>query len=148
MQSSQHNNLITSILTGSFDLNVKSLPSAHSLMRMDGIDTAKHAYEFEMLGFALNSKEYLTTPSADMLNRMYPGIKILGSISLDYPVTIEDISATENAANLGTKIVRIHQDLNSTSSDNSTNTKKVIATIKNNDMLLISENLSIDTSSF
>ena len=148
MQSSQRNNSIISILTGSFDLNVKTLPDAQSLMRMDGIDTAKYAYEFEMLGFALNSKEYVTTPSAQMLNRMYPGIKILGSISLDYPVTTAGIHATKNAASLGTKIVRIHQNLDSTLIANLAETEKFISTIKNLDILLISANLSIDDSTF
>ena len=63
METTDRNNTIESILKGSFDLNVKTLPNTQSLMRMDGIDTAKYAFEFEMHGFALNSSEYLTTPS-------------------------------------------------------------------------------------
>ena len=55
MESSQINNTIMSIMKGSFDLNVKTLPNTQTLMRMDGIDTAKYAFEFEMDGFALNS---------------------------------------------------------------------------------------------
>ena len=42
-------------MRGSFDLNVKTLPNTQTLMRMDGIDTAKYAFKnFETFD-ALNS---------------------------------------------------------------------------------------------
>ena len=146
MESSQLNNAITSILKGSFDLNVKTLPNTQSVMRMDGIDTAKYAFEFEMLGFALNSNEYVTTPSSQMLNRMYPGINIVGSISLNYPLRKGDVEDTGNAANIGTKIVRLQQATSLNSIEHPLELEKLISTIKNNDMLLICQNLSVDES--
>ena len=146
MESSQINNTITSIMRGSFDLNVKTLPNTQTLMRMDGIDTAKYAFEFEMDGFALNSSEYLTTPSAQMLNRMYPGINIEGSIPLNLPLKKDAPENTENAANIGTKIIRLKQTANFNSADNLLELEKLTSTIKNHDMLLICDNLSIDVS--
>ena len=146
MESSQANNIIASIMKGSFDLNVKTLPNTQSLMRMDAIDTAKHAFESEMDGFALNSSEYLTTPSAQILNRMYPGINIEGSIPLNLPLKQNVFESTENAANIGTKIVRLNQTVSPDSTDNLSYLEKLTATIKNHDMLLICENLSIDES--
>ena len=146
MESSQINNTIMSIMKGSFDLNVKTLPNTQTLMRMDGIDTAKYAFEFEMDGFALNSSEYLTTPSAQMLNRMYPGINIEGSIPLNLPLKKDAPENTENAANIGTKIIRLKQTANFNSADNLLELEKLTSTIKNHDMLLICDNLSIDVS--
>ena len=146
METTDRNNTIESILKGSFDLNVKTLPNTQSLMRMDGIDTAKYAFEFEMHGFALNSSEYLTTPSAQMLNRMYPGINIEGSIPLSFPLKEGFAEDTENAANIGTKIARLQKNTSTNPINDLVKLEKLISTIKNHDMLLICENLSIDES--
>tara|TARA_B100000949_G_C14257593_1_gene441287 strand:- start:929 stop:1723 length:795 start_codon:yes stop_codon:yes gene_type:complete len=146
METTDRNNTIESILKGSFDLDVKTRPNTQSLMRMDGIDTAKYAFEFEMHGFALNSSEYLTTPSAQMLNRMYPGINIEGSIPLNFPVKEGVAKDTENAANIGAKIARLQKNPSANSINDLIELEKFISTIKNHSMLLICENLSVEES--
>ena len=59
-ETSMDNDSVDQILNGSFDFHVYSSPDPYSVRRMDGLDTARLAYEVEMSGFVLNSDYYST----------------------------------------------------------------------------------------
>ena len=98
------NSIISSLLTGSYDLHVHANPDINE-RRMDVLETARAAYEAEMGGIALKSIEYPTGPIAYILNEMYPGLNVIGSISLERAIGGINPNAVEVAAQLGTKIV-------------------------------------------
>ena len=98
------NTEIEEILKGSYDLHVHAAPDTEE-RRMDALEAARHAYEAEMGGFVLKSHQYPTAPLTYALNRMYPGLKVYGSIVLNRSVGGVNPDAVEVAAGLGTKVV-------------------------------------------
>jgi hypothetical protein len=99
------NDSVDQILNGSFDFHVYSSPDPYSVRRMDGLDTARLAYEVEMSGFVLNSDYYSTAPLASALQRMYPGLLVTGSITLNDSVGGINPQAVLIAAKLGARVV-------------------------------------------
>ena len=98
------NSEISALLAGSYDLHVHASPDTEE-RRMDVLETAKSAYEAEMGGFVLRSIEYPTGPISYVLNKMYPGLDIFGSISLDKSIGGINPDAVEIATQLGAKAV-------------------------------------------
>lgn len=98
------NSEVEDILIGSYDLHVHANPDTEE-RRMDALDTARAAYESQMSGFVLKSHDYPTAPLADLLNRIYPGLKVKGAIILNKEVGGINPFAVKMAAKLGTKIV-------------------------------------------
>ena len=80
------NEAIEEILKGSFDLHVHAGPDPNQDRRLDALETARQAYEAEMGGFVLKSHDYPTAPLTYALNRMYPGLLVVGSIVLNEAV--------------------------------------------------------------
>ena len=99
------NETVEEILKGSYDLHVHAGPDANQQRRLDALDTARHAYEAEMGGFVLKSHEYPTTPLTYALERMYPGLTVAGSVSLNREVGGLNPAAVQTAARLGAKVV-------------------------------------------
>ena len=99
------NDRIDQILSGSFDFHVYSSPDPFVARRMDGLDVARLAYESEMSGFVLNSDYYSTAPLASTLQRMYPGLLVTGSVTLNEAVGGINPEAVRIAAKLGARVV-------------------------------------------
>ena len=96
---------VEGILRGSFDLHVHARPDPEGRLRMDALDTGRHAQEAEMAGFVLKSHYYPTAPVAEMLNRVYPGLRVAGSVTLNREVGGLNPDAVQAAADLGARIV-------------------------------------------
>ena len=99
------NEQVEEILIGAYDLHVHAGPDASQARRMDALDTARHAQEAEMGGFVLKSHDYLTAPLAYALTRMYPGLTVAGSITLNTAVGGLNPDAVEVAARLDARVV-------------------------------------------
>ena len=105
MESTDLSEAVRELLRGSVDLHVHCGPEPGRQRRMDALETGRHAYEAEMGGFVLKSHAYPTAPTADVLSRMYPGLRVYGSVTLNPPVGGLNPSAVEAAARMGAKIV-------------------------------------------
>ena len=99
------NEQVEEILTGSYDLHVHAGPDPRQVRRMDALDAARHAQEAEMGGFVLKSHDYPTAPLAYALTRMYPGLTVAGSITLNTAVGGLNPDAVEVAARLNARVV-------------------------------------------
>ena len=98
------NSEISDLLTGAYDLHVHASPDTKE-RRMDVLETARSAYEAEMGGIVLKSAQYQTGPLSYVLDKMYPGLDVFGSISLNKSVGGINPDAVEIATQLGAKIV-------------------------------------------
>ncbi|MCH8826014.1 MAG: hypothetical protein IIB16_03575 [Chloroflexi bacterium] len=98
------NTEVEEILKGSYDLHVHAAPDTEE-RRVDALEAARFAYEAELGGFVLKSHQYPTAPLTYALNRMYPGLKVYGSIALNKSVGGVNPDAVEVAAGLGAKVV-------------------------------------------
>ncbi|SVB24454.1 uncharacterized protein METZ01_LOCUS177308 [marine metagenome] len=98
------NSEIEDILKGSFDLHVHASPDTTE-RRMDALETARSAYESKMSGFVLKAHDYPTSPLAYVLNRMYPGLEVVGAIALSRSVGGINPDAVRVSAELGAKVV-------------------------------------------
>jgi len=105
MNDQEMNAAVEEILKGSFDLHVHAGPDPVKPRRLDAMDTARAAYEAEMAGFVLKSHEYPTTSLAYALNRMYPGLEVVGSVTLNPPVGGLNPEAVQIAADMGARVV-------------------------------------------
>ena len=99
------NGKVEEILRGSFDLHVHARPDPAGRLRMDPLDTGRHAQEAGMAGFVLKSHYYPTAPLADLVNRVYPGLRVAGSVVLNREVGGLNPDAVRAAADLGTRVV-------------------------------------------
>jgi hypothetical protein len=105
VREQDQNDRIEEILKGSFDLHVHAGPDTYQERRLDALDTARYAHEAEMAGFALKSHYYPTAPMAQALNRVYPGLKVAGTIVLNKEVGGLNPDAVQAAADLGARVV-------------------------------------------
>ncbi len=99
------NDEIGAILKGSYDLHVHAGPDPDQERRLDALETGRHAYEAEMGGFVLKSHRYGTAPLAYVLDRMYPGLDVAGSIVLNTSVGGLNPDAVDVAGRLGARVV-------------------------------------------
>jgi hypothetical protein len=91
-------------LKGAFDLHVHAGPDTRP-RRLDALETARHAYEAEMMGFVLKAHDYPTAPLAYVLDRMYPGLTVAGAIVLNRAVGGLNPDAVMVAADLDARVV-------------------------------------------
>ena len=105
MSVGELNATVEEIRKGSFDLHVHAGPDPSKERRLDALEVARYAYEAEMGGFVLKSHDYPTAPLAYALNRMYPGLTVLGSVTLNQSVGGLNSEAVEVAGRLGAKVV-------------------------------------------
>ena len=99
------NDQVEEILRGSFDLHVHARPDPGDSLRMDALDTGRQAHEAEMAGFVLKSHYYPTAPLAQVLGRVYPGLRVAGSVVLNREVGGLNLDAVQAAADLGARVV-------------------------------------------
>jgi hypothetical protein len=72
--------------------------------RFDAIQAAQQAQQAGMKAIVLKSSSY-TAAVATIVSQLVPGIKVIGSICLNYGVGGLNYHAVENAAGLGAKVV-------------------------------------------
>ena len=99
------NAVVEEILDGSYDLHVHSSPDLTRGLRLDALDTGRHAQEAQMAGFVLKSHYYPTTPLAQALSRIYPGLRVAGSLCLNHEVGGLNPAAVEASAAMGARVV-------------------------------------------
>ena len=99
------NAVVEETLEGSFDLHVHSGPDLTGELRMDALDTGRHAQETGMAGFVLKSHHYPTTPMALALSRIYPGLRVAGALCLNHEVGGLNPAAVEASAAMGARVV-------------------------------------------
>ena len=99
------NETVEEILKGSYDLHVHAGPDPARARRLDALEAARHAYEAEMGGFVLKSHDYPTAPLAYVLERMYPGLIVAGSLALNRQVGGLNPHAVRTSARLGARVV-------------------------------------------
>ena len=105
MATNDLNSQVEEILKGSFDLHVHSRPDPEHGLRLDALDTGRHAHEAEMAGFVLKSHYYPTAPLAQALSRVYPGLSVAGSIALNKEVGGLNPDAVQAAADMDARVV-------------------------------------------
>ena len=128
------NSEVSEIVRGSFDLHVHAAPDTQE-RRMNALETARAAYEGELGGFALKSHDYPTTPLADALNQMYPGLQVLGSITLNESIGGINPNAVQVSADLGAKIVWMPTSKARDQGSNETSTNELKVTDATNHLL-------------
>ena len=96
---------VEEILRGSFDLHVHAGPDPARERRLDALDTGRYAQESEMAGFVLKSHHYPTAPTAHIVSRVYPGLRVIGSITLNAEVGGLNPDAVQAAADVGAGVV-------------------------------------------
>ena len=82
-----------------------SAPDRTGELRLDALDTGRAAHEAEMAGFVLKSHHYPTAPVAHALSRVYPGLSVFGSITLNHEVGGLNPDAVQAAADMDAKVV-------------------------------------------
>jgi hypothetical protein len=93
------------LLRGSIDMHVHHGPDAHTTRRVDALQAAQQAQDAGMRAIVLKNHDYCTAPLAVMANKLVSGIRVFGSICLDYEVGGLNHHAVEAAALIGAKVV-------------------------------------------
>jgi hypothetical protein len=91
------------LVRGSIDMHMHPGPYAGPY-RFDAIQAAQQAQQAGMKAIVLKSHAY-TAAVAIIVNQLVPGIKVIGSICLNYEVGGLNFYAVLNAAGLGAKVV-------------------------------------------
>ena len=91
------------LVRDAIDMHMHPGPAAGPC-RLDAIQAAQQALQAGMRAIVLKSHSY-TAAVAIIVNQLVPGIKVIGSICLNYGVGGLNYHAVENAAGLGAKVV-------------------------------------------
>jgi hypothetical protein len=92
------------LLRGTIDMHMHPGPDTFPF-RVDALEAAKQAQQSGMKAIVLKNHFYPTVPLAIMVNQLVPGVKVFGSICLDYEIGGLNILALEYFAKLGAKVV-------------------------------------------
>jgi hypothetical protein len=94
---------IDNLVAGSIDMHMHP-GLTKGLSRIDAIEAARQAQQAGMKAIVLKSHNY-TAAVAIIVNQLVPGIKVFGSICLDYEIGGLNVHALENSVILGAKVV-------------------------------------------
>lgn len=94
---------IDHLLSGSIDMHMHPGPAAGPC-RVDAIEAARQAQQAGMKAIVLKSHSY-TAAVAVIVNQLVPGIRVFGSVCLDYEIGGLNFHALESAAMIGAKVV-------------------------------------------
>src|SRR4030042_110359 len=94
---------IDHLVKGSIDMHMHPGPAAGPC-RVDAIEAARQAQLAGMRAIVLKSHSY-TAAVAVIVNQLVPGIKVFGSVCLDYEIGGLNSHALQGAAMLGAKVV-------------------------------------------
>jgi hypothetical protein len=91
------------LVRDAIDMHMHPGPSAGPC-RFDAIEAAQQAQQAGMKAIVLKSHSY-TAAVATIVSQLVPGIKVIGSLCLNYEVGGLNYHAVQNAAGLGAKVV-------------------------------------------
>ena len=95
---------IDQLLRGAIDMHLHHGPDTRP-RRVDALEAAKQAQQAGMRAIVLKSHNYPTVPLAILISQLVPGIKIFGSICLDYEIGGLNLLALETSAKMGARVV-------------------------------------------
>jgi len=96
---------VEDLLRGAVDMHVHFGPDAHLQRSVDAIEAAQQAGAAGMAAIVLKSHDYPTAPLATIVEKMVPGIRVFGGLTLDQQVGGLNPAAVEVSARLGAKIL-------------------------------------------
>lgn len=99
------NETIGRLLVGSIDMHVHFAPDPDRPRSVDAVEAATEARDAGMRAIVIKSHDYPTAPLAYNLRRVVPGIELFGGLCFDDPIGGLNISALEQSAKMGAKIV-------------------------------------------
>lgn len=146
MPDTDLNNQVQETLKGSFDLRVNIGPDPYVEHRVDGLQACLYAYETEMAGFVIHSSYHPTSAMADILNRVYPNLTVVGSVTMSSEIGGLNPSAVQVAADMGGKVVWLPANTETHLTDNigklPSNVHDILDIILGHDMVLALGGLS------
>lgn len=146
MPDTDLNNQVQETLKGSFDLRVNIGPDPYIEHRVDGLQACLYAYENEMAGFVIHSYYHPTSAVADILNRVYPNLTVVGSVTMSPEIGGLNPSAVQVAADMGGKVVWLPGNIETHLIDNMgklpSNVHDILDIILDHDMVLALGGLS------
>lgn len=92
------------LIQGAIDLHVHSAPDILP-RRMDDIEMAQRIQQSGMAGYCIKSHYFCTSERARLMNRLYPGSRAIGTVTLNSSVGGINPSAVEMAARSGARLV-------------------------------------------
>jgi len=95
---------IDKLVAGSIDMHLHPGLSP-GLSRVDVIEAARQAQQAGMKAIVLKSHNYTAAAVAIIVNQLVPGIRVFGSVCLDYEIGGINSHALESSAQLGAKVV-------------------------------------------
>ena len=95
---------IDKLVAGSIDMHLHPGLSP-GLSRVDVIEAARQAQQAGMNAIVLKSHNYTAAAVAIIVNQLVPGIRVFGSVCLDYEIGGINSHALESSAQLGAKVV-------------------------------------------
>jgi len=95
---------IDHLVRGSVDMHMHPGPAAGPC-RVDAIEAARQAQQAGMRAIVLKSHSYTAAAVAMIVNQLVPGIRVFGSVCLDYEIGGLNFHALQSAAMLGAKVV-------------------------------------------
>jgi len=95
---------IDKLVAGSIDMHLHPGLST-GLSRVDAIEAARQAQQAGMNAIVFKSHNYTAAAVAIIVNQLVPGIRVFGSVCLDYEIGGINSHALESSAQLGAKVV-------------------------------------------
>lgn len=93
-----------SLIEGAIDLHVHSAPDILP-RKMDDIEMAQRIIASGMAGYAIKSHYFCTAERATLINKLYPGCRAIGTVTLNSAVGGVNPMAVEMAARAGARLV-------------------------------------------
>jgi hypothetical protein len=97
--------LIGRMLRGSIDTHLHFAPAPFVAWRCNALETAIAARDAGLRAIVLKNHSYTTTPLANLVSELVPGVEVFGGICLEYECGGLNSHAVEAEAKLGGKIV-------------------------------------------
>jgi len=97
--------VIRRILRGAIDFHLHTSPDPYAQRSVDALTAAHQAKELGMRALVLKSHDYPTAPVAQPVEAMVEGIKVIGSLTLNYGVGGLNPQAVEASARMGAKVI-------------------------------------------
>jgi hypothetical protein len=95
---------IDDLVAGSIDMHMHP-GLTKGLSRIDAIEAARQAQQAGMKAIVIKSHNYTAAAVAIMVNQMVTGIRVFGSVCLDYEIGGINFNAVENSVQLGAKVI-------------------------------------------
>lgn len=95
---------VKELLKGAYDLHVHAAPDVMP-RKMDDLEMAERIEECGMKGYIAKSHYFCTAERAKLVNKLYPNVNVVGSITLNNAVGGLNWVAVEMAARAGAKLV-------------------------------------------